>query len=393
MHSVIENWHSWAWPLAALVAVSLHLWFPETPTGSRHDSYSAAADGHKAFYRLVAQQPANQRLTRNRVPLASLVSALPPDATLCILGPERPPAADEWSALVDWIRNGGSLLYAFRGDKRLELPWLKVTYRPEAPPGDRLEPTTRLVDSSQLAWWSDGRLDAPNGLPLVFSDDTLQAAVVDYGFGRAVFVASPLPFSNQLLTYGDNSVLAVRLLEAAGPLTFVTFDESLNSTGTAKVVGILFDPLLRPITIQVAILAVLYGWWQSRRFGPLTPSAVTPRQNIVEHTDMVGNWYWKSRDGRGVLKAYLRQLTAELRWKSFKGKEDLLLEPIARRSGRDVAALRKDLQQAFAAVRSNRVERRTAARLIRRMALIRRAARPVVGDPSKSRRSASASAT
>jgi hypothetical protein len=372
MRISLREVRSWGWPLLALAAVSLHFWFPETPTGVAHDTYSVTAEGQKAFYRLVARQPQNGGVMRNRAPLAKFVGELSPGELLCLLGPKRPPTQDEWTTMVDWVRRGGALVYAFRGDEELEIPWLNVTYVPGPPERDDLPPESELLPSSKLAWWTDGRLKAPNGIPLVTYNGTLQAARVHYGFGRAVVVATSLPFSNQLLTYGDNSVLAVRLLEAAGPIDFVAFDESLNSSGTPKVVGILFDPLLRPITIQIVIVTVLFAWWRSWRFGPLAPSAVSPRQNIVEHTDMVGNWYWKSRDGHAVLRAYVRQLTSQLKLQAFAGKEDRVLEPIARRSGRDVSEIRRDLRQAFQALRAKKVERRTAARLIRRLAVIRR---------------------
>jgi len=360
------------WPVAVLAALSLHFWFPEWSTGATHDSYSPTALGQKAFYRLVARHPSNLAVMRNRRPLAGWISLLPADEVLCILGPERSPTADEWSAISDWVRNGGSLLYAFQGDKELDIPWLKVKYIPGRPDRDDQEPDTQLVPTKEIVWWTDGKLDIPTSAILLKYDDTLQAARVQSGAGRVVLVATALPFSNQTLTYGDNSMLAIRLLEAAGDPEFVTFDESLNSSGTSKIVGILFDPLLRPVTIQILIVTLLFGWWHYRRFGSLAPSAVSPRQNIVEHTDMVGNLYWKSQDGLAVLKAYLRQLTSRLRLKTFRGKEDRVLEPIARRSGRSVASLRADLQAAYQAVRSKRVDRRTAARLIRQLSLIRR---------------------
>lgn len=374
MRRIFSSPSLWLWPLATLAVVSLHFWFPETSTGTAHDSYSATALGQKAFYRLVAEHPMNLAISRNRRPLTALLDVLPTEVTVCLIGPERQPTTDEWLAIMDWVRQGGTILYTFQGDKEQEISWLKVKYVPYRANEDLLVPKTTLVTSAKLAWWTDGKLEAPRHSPLVELDSTVQAVQIHYGLGRAVVVASPLPFSNQLLTYGDNSVLALRLLETAGAPEFVTFDESLNSSGKAKTVGILFDPLLRPVTIQILILTVLFGWWHYRRFGPLTPSAVSPRQNIVEHTDMVGNWHWKSQNGRAVLKAYLRQLTLLLKLKTFRGNEDRVLEPIARRSRRKVEDIRADLRHAFQAAKTPRVDRRLAARLIRQLALIRQAA-------------------
>ncbi len=373
---MLRQWFSflapYAWPAAALAVISLHFWFPVSTSGLAHDTYSPSAEGHKAFYRLVAQQPESLAVSRNHKPLAAVLSSLPIGQTLCILSPERVPNAEEWSELAEWIRHGGVLLYSFRGDQPQDIPWLNVKYVPDASTHDSSKPQTALVKSEVLLWWSDGRLETSLGTPLVKHHDTLQAAKVPYGNGVAVFLAGSQPFSNQALTYGDNSVLALRLLDAGGMPEFVVFDESLNDSGTPKTVGILFDPILRPVTIQILILTVLFGWWRSRRFGPLTPSAVSARQNIVEHTDMVGNWYWKSQDGAAALKAYLRELSSRLRLKTFRGTEDRVLEPIARRGGRETADVRHDLQQAFQAVRKQRLDRRQAARLIRRLSLIRR---------------------
>lgn len=362
----------WMWPVAVLAAISLHFWFPEWSTGAAHDSYSPTALGQKAFYRLVARHPRNLFVSRNRRPLAGWISQLEPDEVLCILGPERSPTNEEWSAISDWVRNGGSLLYAFQGDKPQEIPWLRVKYFPDRPDQDDLKPETKLTSSNEIAWWTDGKLETKTATSLLQYDGTMQAVSLRYGIGKAVVVATSLPFANQALTYGDNSVLAIRLLEEAGNPQFVTFDESLNSSGTAKQVGILFDPILRPVTIQILIVTLLYGWWHSRRFGSLAPPAVLPRQNIVEHTDMVGSLYWKTGDGHAVLKSYLRQLTSRLKLKTFRGKEDRVLEPIARRSGRSVAKIRSELQAAYQAVRSKQVDRRMAARLIRQLAELRR---------------------
>lgn len=375
MHRVLRSPGLWFWSLATLAAVSLHFWFPEQATQTGHDSYSVTADGTKAFYRLIAGHPLNIAISRNRRPLTAFLDALPPEITLCVLGPERSPTADESLALMEWVQQGGALVYAFRGDKPQELSWLKVKYTPFQPLEESLTPQTLLTPSDKLAWWTDGKLEVASGQTLVENDGTLQAVRIPYRSGQVVVVASVLPFSNQLLTYGDNGVLAMRLLESAGSPEFVTFDESLNSSGKAQVVGILFDPLIRPITIQILLLMLLFGWRGMRRFGPLEANAVSPRQNIVEHTDMVGSLHWKSQNGRSVLRAYLRQLSFLLNLKAFRGNEERVLEPIARRSHRPVDELRKELKAAYHATRSAHVDRRDAARLIRRLALIRRAAK------------------
>lgn len=142
--------------------------------------------------------------------------------------------------------------------------------------------------------------------------------------------------------------------------------------------GILLDPLLRPITVQLTLVLLIFGWWQSRPFGPILPRLYRSRHNIVDHTDTVGTLYWKTGDGRGALRLYLKQLVTELKLRSFRGQEERILEPIARRLRKDDASsVQKLLRKAHQAARSPQVDRQTAAELIRRLSRIRQAASPL----------------
>ena len=152
-------------------------------------------------------------------------------------------------------------------------------------------------------------------------------------------------------------------------------DESLNVSGTPKVVGLLLNPLFKPLTVQLLIGLVIFGWWRSRRFGPLASETVKARHNIVDHTDSVGALHFKSRDGSSALRSYMRQFFSELKLKSFKGREDRVIEPIAVRLGKSTDAVRKLLQKSAKAARSSELDRKTAAAIIRQLAIVRRAAR------------------
>lgn len=358
--------------MAALAVLALHFWFPDFGGGVLHNTYSTTAEGQRAFYRLVQSQAA--WTLRNSRPLTRALPEHAVGGTLCILGPERWPTHQEWDAILDWVADGGQLLFAFREEAEQQIPRINVRYIPRegsGPPDDSLPPQTTLVDSREIAWWTDGRLLAPQGRLLVAYDDTPQAVVVAHGAGRIVVSASSLVFSNQLLTYGDNPALAYRLLEACGDVEDVTFDESLNETGTPKTVGLLFDAELRPLTLQLILLCVLYAWWNNRRFGPLERSSVQARHNIVDHTDNVGLGYWRSRDGAGVLRAFLRTLLSELRTAMSGVAANAALEAAARRLNRPVASLRQDLQAAQRAAKKTDLDRRQAARFIRRLAAVR----------------------
>jgi len=368
------NWTQWFWPLAIVAVLALQVWYPDTGTGVLHDTYSPTADGQKAFYRLVSEQAG--WTDRNTAPLSRATANGYLEPTLCILGPERWPTTSEWDAILDWVADGGELLFAFRGFEELSIPRLDIRYTPrmqDGPPDDSLPPDTKLLESRGIAWWTDGRLVAPKSEALVEYDGTTQAVAGDYGAGRYVVTASSLVFSNQLLTYGDNPLLAMRLLERTSYLEGVTFDESLNSTGTPKTVGLLLDRDLRPITLQLVLVTLLYGWWNSRRFGPLQLPAIQGRHNIVDHTDAVGIAYWRSRNGVAALSAYVQLLQLQFIERHTGRPVQHLWETAARKLGQSVESLQETWKVAHATAQQPKVERRVAADLIRQLARIRQA--------------------
>ena len=189
-----------------------------------------------------------------------------------------------------------------------------------------------------------------------------------------VLAASDYVFSNQAMFFGDNSVLAFRLLEATGGNGRIVFDESLNSSGTPKAVGLLTEPFLWPVTVQLLVLILLYAWRDSRRFGPKLPANFTEHQNIVAHTNTLGTLHFRSQDGKLSLKSYLSQFKSELRITQHKNLERVLT-PIAVRMNVEVERLIRIVKHAEKVAKDRRVERRMAVRIIRRLALIREAAK------------------
>jgi len=364
----------WLWPLAVVALLGLQVWFPDLGDDILHDTFSNTAEGKRAFFRLVNEYA--EYTDRNQQPLTRVL----PDGvgdTLCILGPQRWPTDAEWDAILDWVSAGGQLVFACRGETERSIPRLEIRYLPRSgtgPPDDSLPPETDLVSQDTTAWWTDGRLLAPQGDEVLSYDGTPQVVVQQWGQGRVVVSASPLIFSNQLLTYGDNPALAYRMLELAGDVWAVTFDESLNKTGTPKTVALLFDDELRPITLQLMLLLVLYGWWNSQRFGPLLPLAASPRHNIVEHADALGVAYWRQQSGEVVLRHYLSALRGMMPRLSG-GPRGAALALAAERMQCEPRELEEQLAAAEKATRRSRLDRRTAAKIIRRLAPLRKALR------------------
>lgn len=395
----------WIWLAALTLAVSMHFWFPNLRPGLNHDSYDVSEEGKKAFYltmRLEGQKDDRRiHVQRTFRPLADIVAGerasvqnrnLAAPTVLCLLGPERDPSSTEWDSMLNWVHRGGALVVAARHTRpELSVPGLNIEVLPVGDAGDADRYSdesgkirTKLITHGDLYWSSRGFVKADRADRLIEFDGLLQAVVQQHGRGRVVVIASDFIFSNQSIAWEDNPELAFALLNALPAdaanlldrrrIASVYIDESLNATGTPKVVGLLLQPPFRMLTIQLLVVVVVFGWWRSRRFGPLLPQAVAARQDVVDHTDAVGTHAWKARDGAAMLQAYQQQLSTELHMHVHKGQEDRVLEPIARRLNRPVEAVRRVFTQSERAGASKRLDRKTAAELIRRLSHIRRAA-------------------
>lgn len=385
------------WLTAFLFVLSMHFWFPHTPADLPTDSYSTAAPGKKALYELLDSQTELEdvRVTRNFDRLETWArqserNGRPGSTVLLLMGPARGPDETELPALLRWVSAGGTLVWATRLQQpAAELPGLEMAVKPidDATAEDSYVDDTELVRTplvkgGDLYWDSFGFVSAPRADRLVEFGGYLQAVVQQHGAGRVILVAGDFVFTNQSLAWEDNAALAFRLLTARAErevlvveVQQIVIDESLNVTGHPKVVGLLFQAPLRPVTIQALALIVLFAWWGSRRFGPRLPDPDPPRQNIVDHTDTLGVHAWNARRGALMVRSYWQQLSRELRLGSGDAADARILEPIARRLKQPVARLTKVLAQAEAASDTRKLHRATAAKLIHRLALIRKAAK------------------
>lgn len=402
----------WVWLFFLCLLIPLHLWFPELGTGALDDTYSASASGKKAFFLLLEMESYNTE--RNRVPISVFLQSLDYDETLCLLGPARYPSPQEWSAILSWVEEGGHLFITANQSHpefeiealNIQVKYLDETERENLPviknekqgteaekddknkidSSDLLEilkdkhsllegqATTVFPDAPSIIWQTNARIISESGQKLISVGETQQAIRQKFGEGEIVVAASSKIFSNQSMIDGG-SVPAFRLIESAGAPDFFVVDESLNASGTSKVVALLIDPTFRPLTIQLLITLLIFGWWHSTRFGPILSSHILPRHNIVSHTDNVGNLHFKNGNGRALLQSYLKQLFTELHLRQFRGKEHRVIDPIARRMNTDPEEITDFLKQASALAKSKKIKRHQMGDLIRRLAEIRQAAR------------------
>lgn len=375
-------------------AVALQWLLPEFRADVPTDSYRNGPRGKKAFYLLTSEL--DYGITRSLVPLTTLLrrqEGSEHETAVLLLGPARVPTESEWEALGRFVEAGGSLLFAASSDEpEFDAPVFGVKGEELKKPVDVDGKGKQAVAASlgedlegTFSWQSRSELAAgENAETLVAVGDSVQAVAVTRGAGTAVFVASDRPFDNYTLTWPDNAALAFRLFEtAAGERWGAVVDESLNVSGTPKVVALLLDRPLRPFTLHLFAVLAAFGWWRSRRFGPLLPPVMAARSDIVAHADAVGMLHYKTRDGRLPLRYYLHQLTRELKLRKLSGvREDRVLAPIARRLDRSVDEVKGAFRKANAAVKAGgdsgpkaKLDRATAAKHIRRLAKIRQAAK------------------
>lgn len=389
---------SWLW-LAGLIAVlSLHFWFPRYSQQPLNDTYSTERAGKKAFF-LLAQRRFAEASRNDRSPVGA-VENLYEDDVFCLLGPSRQPDKREWNVLLDWVEQGGSLIIAPpHGDPSLNIEELGLQVEPlvdfsldidklmEQAQKIKEEPQqvqTTLFGGGELRWRSLGKVTGDGGEVIVEFDDEPQAVLKPYGAGRVLVIASDDIFSNGSLAYKDNGVLAQRLVESvATPGSHVVFDEYFNSIGAPKVVGLLFDPLLRPLTVQMIAVLLLFVWCGSRRFGRQLPALYKPRHNIVDHTDALGNMYYRTGDGRAALRDYYVQLRKELQFRHLSLTDNQALETLARRADQDPQQVRELLARADSAINGPKLKRRAAAEIIRDLSALRAGIRNKQGARTK----------
>lgn len=384
---------SWIFPAGLLLILSLHFWFPSWDRKPLHDTYSTERPGKKAFYLLSGRR--FSQVKRNNSSPVGVIENLERNDIFCLLGPSRYPDKREWKVLLDWVRGGGSLIIAPRHDQpmlaieeldlrvetrydfELDLHELleEVKKQEEA---EKAQVETILFGGGELKWKSSGKIVGENAEVLVKHGDEPQAVVKKHGAGRVLLVASDFIFSNESLAWKDNGILALRLLESvADPESDVVFDEYLNTIGAPKIVGLLFDPFMRPVTLQAVALLWVFAWCGSRRFGRAIPRIDSTRHDIADHTDALGNMYYRARDGQTALRYYFEQLRMELRLKYVSTSDGQALDALARRSGLNAQYLRDLLQRAETAAKAPLVRRKTAAGIIRELAALRHAARRV----------------
>lgn len=391
--------------LVALLLLLTVWWIPGSGTVNS-DSYSVTLPGRKVLFRTLSRLEEDVRRSERQ---------LIPDPDnyhrLLILGPARYPDSREWDELYVAVTRGMSLVFAISDrDPVLDLEVFGVQIR--ADKNDTLKVTsdaasretdetgetgdskpeqtsrrkagsaslsrrdsspteTDLVNNS-VTWphprrftrsglSGDEPLDESTWETLVRAGGEAQVIRRRIGLGQIIVVSSDNLFSNRSLMDEDQALLAVRIIEAAETPGATWFDETLNSSGTPKVFGILFDAQFRPMTLQLILVAVIFGWSGARRFGPAVRQFSRRRRSIVEHAQALGTLYFQGRSGQQVVERALEHLRSDVRHSFGTGvaADDPAL--LARLARRELSEVRELIQTAQAIVNAERVSNAQAA--------------------------------
>ncbi|QDT36310.1 DUF4350 domain-containing protein [Stratiformator vulcanicus] len=371
------------WAAAVLIAIVLPVTLPDLTPPDPSDSYSDNALGKLAAVRLCdALGVEARRNTEDLTRVLGDTSKFDPWETVLVLaGPARYPTPAEWSVLLDWIDEGGAVVLAANSAQpEFEVPGYDIAVvelgeplevAPDDESGDLILDWGDAVDS--YAWTSYGRIEGSGVEPILEIDGTVQAGRIAIGDGELTIVATDSPLTNIGLGRGLTSVITWRLLEGATYIRSVyVFDESLNVSGTPRIVSLLISEPFRPFTMQCLIALLLFAWWQSRPFGPGIAVADPVRDDIVAHADAAGTLHYRQGDGRRLLIRYREALISDLKLRRLKGREDRVLAPIADRMNSSVADVRAVFRETGSNAKAPR-DRAAAARLIRRLAEVREA--------------------
>ncbi len=314
------------WLVLFLLPIILGVWWIPGRKGGLSDTFSVEASGKKAIFYIA--QELFPRVTRS----TEVLPPTDPDiTTLCLLGPVRYPHSGEWEKLSNWVKDGNTLIFAARHDSpNIELEHFNVSIESilslNSNGGNGDTEDENNTDGSDLdrkiAWRSRGAIEVQRRYRqtdvLVTTSRGDQVIRKGHGAGTLIVVASDFVFSNSNLVNSKDRDLAVAILKAGVEEDgILAFEESVNIRGGPKAFGILFDPVIRPVTLQLILCAILFIWAKNRRMGQTLPPIDGRRREISEHARALGNLHFKAKTGGKMLQSYLEFFQAELRTRFY----------------------------------------------------------------------------
>jgi hypothetical protein len=238
---------------------------------------------------------------------------------LFVLLPVRPFARAEATALADWVRRGGVLVYhpgpsfsiatgdGSTGDALATELEIGVRFGPFAGTGEGTEAfftapqaTTFRLDSR---WALDLRGD--DWVPLVQEDDRTYAAGRQLGEGRVVAVTADAFFSNARILDRDNPAFTLNILARAPGSRAVAFEEAHHRR--VETPDLLAVMRVSPWGWAIGYACALtFGFivWGGRRFGPPVVAAAVPARSSGEYISAFAGLLQRRRATDWLQKRY-----------------------------------------------------------------------------------------
>lgn len=219
--------------------------------------------------------------------------------TLFLAHQGRRLADDRLERLLNWVHEGGHLITAASPTSvpdpvadRFDIQRLAVEEedRPDADTADNVD-STAAPDSLSIDWPDAPVLRATNAVVLDQYRDGRGVRVLRlaHGDGSITLSASTRIFSNRRMGYGDHADLFWQLINAHGPAQTVLI---VGGTDMPFIFSLIWAALPETI-VALALLALLWLFGRSQRFGPMSPSPSRARRRIIEHIVAGARYRWR----------------------------------------------------------------------------------------------------
>ena len=267
---------------------------------------------------------------------------------LALLAPSEPPSPAELHALADWVRAGGTLLYAARPDDPtldtlgVTLDWigpdsLSPAQRRRWPGMDALPEAHPLTEGLRATGGFRYALSLPDGArvePLLAGDGAVVAAQLRFGRGRVVAFSDARPLLNRTVAEGDAAALFARAAALNGDRVY--FDEyhhGFREGGNAAVATLRYlarTPLGNAFA-QLAVAALGLLLLLGTRFGSALPPPPVRRRDPLEHVSALAEAYRRAGARRTARRLLLHGLLRRLGRHAAPGAEqDEVFETLRR---------------------------------------------------------------
>ncbi len=293
--------------------------------------------------------------------IESASTSLDEVSVLFVLLPVRPFARAEATALMDWVRRGGTLVYV--PVPRFAPSTIDASARDAL--ANELDIGTRFVPLVATASGTDAFFTAPRAhafkvdtrwsldlrgatwVPLVQEGDRVLVASHQLGQGRVYAVSAPPFFTNEDIDELDNAALTLNVLaRASGPRT-IAFEEAHHRViETPDLLSVMRVSPWGWAISYAAALTFAFMVWGGRRFGPPVFAAAQPARSSGEYISAFAGLLQRRRATDWLQKRYAalvrRRVSARLGVRSDLPAAELA-RLLAERQPIDPAALARSL--------------------------------------------------